>query len=108
MSNVQEGDPVNVANCRPVSLTSVVCKVFERILKRAILSFLIPSKALTGCQHGSLSRRSCLSNFLILEETIARFMDNGNTAGVVYLDFAKEFDSVNRRFLLVKLESFGL
>ncbi len=35
-------------------------------------------------------------------------MDDGNTADVVYLDFGKAFDSVNPRYLLAKLESFGL
>ncbi len=35
-------------------------------------------------------------------------MNDGNTADVVYLDFAKAFDSVNHRFLLAKFESFGL
>ncbi len=35
-------------------------------------------------------------------------MNDGNTADVVYLDFAKAFASVNYRFLLAKLESFGL
>ncbi len=69
-----------------------VCKVFGRILKRAILSFLIQCKALTGCQYGFLPQRSCLSNLLILEETISRLMDDGNTADVVYLDFANAFD----------------
>ncbi len=44
-----KGDPEDVVNYRLVSLTSVVCKVFERILKRAILLFLIQCKALTGC-----------------------------------------------------------
>ncbi len=71
---------------------------------RATLLFVSECKTLTGC----LSHRSCLSNLLILEETIARLIDDRNTADVVYLDFAKAFDSDNHRFLLAKLESFGL
>ncbi len=51
-----------------------------------------PCKALTGCQHGFLPHRSSLSNLLIPEETIAWLMDDGNTAGVVNLDFVKAFD----------------
>ncbi len=40
--------------------------------------------------------------------SITGLMDDGNTADVVYLDFAKAADSVNHRFLLAKLESFRL
>ncbi len=37
-----------------------------------------------------------------------RMIDEGHTVDVVYLDFAKAFDSVNDRFLLAKMKSFGL
>ncbi len=47
----KKGDPEDVANYRSVSLASVVCKIFERIIKRAMLSFLSKCKAIRGCQH---------------------------------------------------------
>ncbi len=34
-------------------------------------------------------------------------MDDGDTVDVIYLDFAKAFDSVNHSFLLAKMKSFG-
>ncbi len=36
----KKGDPEDVANYHPVSLTSVAYEVFERILKRVILAIL--------------------------------------------------------------------
>ncbi len=45
----KKGDTEDVVNYRPVSLTSVFCKIFERILKRAIMSFLSGCKAIRGC-----------------------------------------------------------
>ncbi len=33
----KKGDPEGVANYRPLSFTSFVCKAFERISKRAVL-----------------------------------------------------------------------
>ncbi len=95
----KKGDPEDVVIHRPVSTPSVVCKVFEQILKRAILSLLSECKSVTGCQHGFLPYRSCPSYLLIQEETITRFMGNGNAAHVVYLDFAMALDSVNHRFI---------
>ncbi len=50
----------------------------------------------------------CLIGRVFLGETITRLVDSGNTTNAVYLDFAKVFDSVNHRFLLAKVESFGL
>ncbi len=35
-------------------------------------------------------------------------MDEGHTVDVIFLDFAKVFDSVNHRFLLAKMKSFSL
>ncbi len=48
-----------------------------------------------------------LSNFLRLEETIARLVDDGNIVDAVYLGFGKAFDWVDHRFLS-KLESCDL
>ncbi len=42
--------------------------------------------------------RSCLSNLLVFEEAVTRMMDEGHTVDVIYLDFAKAFDSVNNSF----------
>ncbi len=34
--------------------------------------------------------------------------DEGHTVDIIYLDFAKAFDSASHRFLLTKMKSFGL
>ncbi len=47
-------------------------------------------------------------NLLVFQEAVARMMDDGHTVVVIYLDFAKAFDSINHRFLLAKMKSFGL
>ncbi len=87
----------------PVSLISIICKIFERILKRALLSILSDTRSISPHQQGFLPRRSCLSNLLVFEEAVTRMMDEGHTVDVIYLDFAKAFDSVNHRFLLAEM-----
>ncbi len=104
----KKGDPEDVSDYRPVSLTSIICKTFERILKRALLSFLSDTRSISPHQHGFLPCRSRLSNLLVFEEAVTSMMDEGHTVDVIYLDFAKAFDSVNHRFLLAKMKSFGL
>ncbi len=77
-------------------------------MKRALLSFLNDTRSTSPHQHGFLPRGSCLSSLLVFEEAVTRMMDEGHTVDVIYLDFAKAFDSTNHRFLLVKMKSFGL
>ncbi len=89
-----------------MSLTYIICKIFERILKRALLSFLSDKRSISAYQHGVLPRRSCLSNLLVFEGAVTRLIDEGHTVDIIYLHFAKVFDSVNHRFLLAKMKSF--
>ena len=51
-------------NYRPVSLTSVICKLLERLIKDHMVEFLVKHKLLNSSQHGFLKARSCLTNML--------------------------------------------
>ncbi len=77
---------------RPISLTSVVCKFLEPTLKERLLSHLFQLSLLTTRQHGFLPRPSAVKNLLSAEETVTRWLDEGDTADIVYLDFDKAFD----------------
>ncbi len=64
----KKGCKNNVANYRPICLTSVVCKVLERIVKANILQYLKTVYILSDAQHGFMPRRSCLTNLIVAEE----------------------------------------
>ena len=51
-------------NYRPVSLTSVICKLLERLIKDHLVDFLVKNKLIDPSQHGFLKARSCLTNML--------------------------------------------
>ena len=55
-------------NYRPVSLTSVICKLLERLIKDHMVDFLVKHKLLNSSQHGFLKAKSCLTNMLCLLE----------------------------------------
>ena len=59
------------ANYRPVSLTSIVCKVLEHIVSSSIMNFFDQHSLLTRCQHGFLAKRSCNTQLLWTIQTIA-------------------------------------
>ena len=77
-------------NYRPVSLTSVICKLLERLIKDHMVDFLVKHKLLNSSQHGFLKARSCLC---FLEE-ITKWIDVGSPVDIIYLDFQKAFDKV--------------
>ena len=52
------------SNYRPVSLTSVVCKILESIIKDAISTHLESNSLIKSSQHGFSSGKSCLTNLL--------------------------------------------
>ena len=95
-------------NYRPVSLTSVICKLLERLIKDHMVDFLVKHKLLNSCQHGFLKARSCLTNMLCFLEEITKWIDVGSPVDIIYLDFQKAFDKVPHQRLLLKLKAHGI
>ena len=95
-------------NYRPVSLTSVICKLLERLIKDHMVDFLVKHKLLNSYQHGFLKARSCLTNMLCFLEEITKWIDVGSPVDIIYLDFQKAFDKVPHQRLLLKLKAHGI
>ena len=62
----KKGDTFKASNYRPVSLTSLCCKLQKHIITSNVLSHLEQHKILTDCQHGFRARRSCETQLLKL------------------------------------------
>ena len=95
-------------NYRPVSLTSVVCKLLETSIRDHMVEFLVKHNLINTSQHGFLKESSCLTNVLCFFEEITKWVDDGSPVDVVYLDFPKAFDKVPHQRLLLKLKSHGI
>ena len=59
-----KGSRNKLDNYRPDSLTSVICKLLERLIKDHMVDFLVRHKLLNTYQHGFPKARSCLTNML--------------------------------------------
>jgi len=82
----KKGSRGDKENYRPVSLTSVPCKIMENIIKEALSKFLETNTILCKKQHGFTGGRSCLTNLLETFENWTRILDEGYGLDVVYLD----------------------
>ncbi|BHF81444.1 hypothetical protein SprV_0702457400 [Sparganum proliferum] len=102
------GSKASANNYRPISLTSICCKLMEKIIKRELMRFLEQHNLLSDAQHGFRSGRSCVTNLLNCLERWTRSVDEGNALHVVYIDFKKAFDSVPHQRLLHKLSRIGV
>ena len=95
-------------NYRPVSLTSVICKLLERLIKDHLVDFLANNKLINPSQHGFLKARSCLTNMLCFLENVTKWLDEGSPVDIIYFDFKKAFDKVPHQRLLLKLKAHGI
>ena len=90
----KKGSKTEPTNYRPVSLTSVVCKILESFIRDVVQIHMEKHKLYTKCQHGFRRGKSCTSQLLEVMEDLTRFMETKKDFDVVYLDFSKAFDSV--------------
>ena len=101
----QKSDP---GNYRPVSLTSVICKLLEKQIRECVMDHLNVYNLLSDCQYGFRLNRSTILQLLSVLEDLTTSTDNDLQVDTIYLDFSKAFDSVQHKRLLHKLESFGI
>jgi Reverse transcriptase (RNA-dependent DNA polymerase)/Endonuclease-reverse transcriptase len=106
----KSGDRSNTSNYRPISLTSVVGKIMERVVNNQVLQHLHSIKAINTNQHGFLPRRSCVTMLTGAIDDWQHALDAeaGAHVDVISLDWAKAFDRVPHKRLLAKLKRYNI
>ena len=104
----KKGDRTSAANYRPVSITSHLIKIFERMLKKHIVQHMESNSFLSPHQHGLRKKRSCLTQLLDHVDNILKTLNSGDEVDVIYLDYAKAFDKVDHNILLAKAKRYGI
>ena len=101
----KKGLLTDTGNYRPISLTSVLGKVLESIIKD---SFLETNNLINTSQHGFRQGRSCVTNLLDFYQYVFCECDRSRTVDVVFLDFRKAFDKVPYKRLMRKVRALGI
>ena len=104
----KNGSKANVSNYQPVSLTSVVCKIVESLIRDRITIHFISNSLFSSKQFGFIKGRSTVLQLLHVLDTWVKNLEEGRQIDIIYTDFAKAFDKVPHCRLISKLHSYGI
>ena len=104
-SKGQKSDP---SQYRPISLTSQIVKLLERIIRIYLIQYLEVNNAFPDSQHGFRPGRSTVSQLVEQYESILDALAKKHNIDIIMLDYAKAFDTINHSILLHKLKKLGI
>ena len=102
------GERSTAKNYRPVSLLSVVRKVFEKLVNNRIVDELEKYGPFSDFQYGFRSSQSTADLLTVVSDRIARGFNRSWATQAVALDISKAFGRVWHADLLHKLKSYGI
>ena len=104
----KKGPKTDPSNYRPISLTSVVCKIFEKVIRNTIMDHMESNDLFSQHQHGFRKGRSCITQLIEVLDKWTEELDTRHSLDTIYLDFRKAFDTVPHLRLLNKLQAYGI
>jgi hypothetical protein len=104
---IHKKDKINdPSNYRPISLTSVICRIFEKILHKNMMLHLLNNRIISDAQHGFVYGRSTQTQQLHFLDKLTSMFDKKTQVDIIYLDFSKAFDKVSHTKLLHVLHHY--
>jgi hypothetical protein len=79
----KKGSRSDPANYRPVSLTSVCCKMLESLIRDQLMHHLESNNLIEGSQHGFVPGRSCATNLIEYMDFVTKTLDEGGVVDTV-------------------------
>ena len=98
----------SVANYRPISITSALSKVFERLVSVRLERFMERSGVLPTIQFAYRRGLGTCDALLCVSHSLPSALESGQEARIVQIDFSAAFDRVNHLSILYKLCSVGI
>ena len=104
----KKGDKKQALNYRPISLTSVVCKLIESIVRDHIMDYFITNHLFSTQQYGFLKGRNTMLQLIKIIDMWTDMLEEGGQIDVIYADLEKAFDKVPRNRLFQELPSYNV
>ena len=80
----KKGSKADVANYRPISLTSIVGKVMEIRIRDELLEHVGDNNLFTNHQHGFRKGRSCATQLIEVVHDLTEYIDNKKCVDMIY------------------------
>ena len=103
-----KGEEQDPSNYRPISITSCLGKILEKIIFKYLYNYLHENNILTDFQSGFRPKDSTVNQLLEIYHIIISNMDKGKEIKFIFCDVSKAFDKVWHRGLIHKLKKYGL
>ena len=104
----KKGSRLDAGNYRPVSILPVLSKLLERAVNGRLKEFLERNGLIYENQSGFRSKYSTDSCTIGLTDFIKKEITHGNAVGMVLIDLAKAFDTVDHDVLIEKMRAMGI
>jgi len=104
----KSGNKDLVSNYRPISMMYNFSKIFEKIIKFRLMSYLETNKLLSNNQYGFRPGRSTTNALYSTTKLIYENLDKSLKVIPIFLDLAKAFDTVDHKILINILPNFGI
>ena len=102
----KKGDLSLATNYRGISLLPIAAKIYNKLILNRIVPFVDP--LLRPNQNGFRAGRSTISQILTLQRIIEESANSNLDAALVFIDFSKAFDSVDRSKMFEILDLYGV
>ena len=104
----KKNSKLEVSNYRPISLSSNIDKIFEKLMHSRLIKFFEEKQNLYYRQFGFRKDFSTNHAILTLLESIQEALDDGQFACGIFIDLEKAFNTISHDILLEKLNHYGI